>query len=121
MKKRHVQVRKKYKSVDGRVVEKVRGTRRVKAKRKDSKGNTIYVSTDESYTEGEVEIDDPEKLKNVQGKLKSKVKEENKKKKESLGLTEISAKINRKYKNGLRHDMSDGDLMVDPDDFTRAG
>lgn len=83
MKKRHVQVRKKYKSVDGRIVEKVRGVRRVKVKRKDSQGNTIYVSTDESYTEGEVIIDDQAKLEKIQGKLKSKAKSSRKNKNRS--------------------------------------
>ena len=40
-KKRKVQVKKKYKSVDGRLVEKVRGVRRVKVRRKDSKGTSF--------------------------------------------------------------------------------
>lgn len=109
IKKRKVQVRKKYKSVDGKLVEKVRGKRRVKKRRKDSKGNSIEYSTEESYTEGEKSVSE-EKLDNIKRKLKDKVREEIK---NMANVGTISARVKRKFGEDDRGYNS----FVDPDDF----
>lgn len=105
MKKRHVQVRKTYKTVGGKLVEKVRGTRRVKKRRKDSQGNSVEYSTDESYTDGERSVDQ-DKLDRVNKYIKDKAKQ---------NMTAISARVNKRY----AEDDKGYNSFADPDDYNQ--
>lgn len=92
IKKRHVQVKKKYKTVDGKVVEKIRGKRRVKKRRKNSQGVSVDYSTEESYTEGERSVGDPEEIRQ---KIKEKLRNNGK-------ISGISARVSHKF-DGRNH------------------
>ncbi|CAI2367447.1 unnamed protein product [Moneuplotes crassus] len=92
VKKRKTKVKKYYKTVDGKLVQKVKGKRRIKKRRKDSQGNSVEYSSDESYTIENCSVDE-EKVEMINKKVREKVKEENKRKKEQAM---ISARIKRR-------------------------
>lgn len=84
-------------------MEKVRGTRRVKKRRKDSQGNSVEYSTDESFSDGERSVGQ-DKLDNIKKKLKDIAREENKNRR-GQGST-ISAKV--KMNNGQGYETFTG-------------
>jgi hypothetical protein len=107
MKKRHVEVRKTYKTVNGKLVEKVRGRRKVKKRRKDSQGNSVEYTTDESYTEGERSVDE-DKLDQVNKSIRKNIRDQS-----CQDMTYISARVNKKYDE----DDKGYNSFVDPNEY----